>query len=66
MPYFQEVNPLASPDLETEQVASNQGDTKILGDNVEEELPNISFDESHHRVVQSCRVSTLDFHASLT
>jgi len=62
MPQHQEVNPPASPDLEAEQVPSDQGDTEILGDNSEGEMHNISFDESHHRVVQSCRVSTLDDH----
>jgi len=46
MPYYQEVDPLASPDLEAEQVPSDQGDTEILGDNPEEEMNNISFDES--------------------
>ena len=52
MPHHQEVDPTTSPH------PSNQGDTEILGDNLEEEMHNISFDESQHRVVQSRRVST--------
>lgn len=35
MPYHQEVDPLASPDLEAKQVLSDQGDIEILGDNSE-------------------------------
>lgn len=62
MPYHQEVKPPASPDPEVEQVLSDQGDTKILGDNPEEEMHNISFNELHNRVVQSRRVSTLNVH----
>ena len=58
MHYHQEVDPLASPDLEVERVPRNQGDTEILGDNLEEEMHNILVDESQHRVVQSHRVST--------
>lgn len=46
MPYHQEVNPPASPDSKAEQVLSSQGDTEILGDNPEEEMHNISFNES--------------------
>ena len=46
MPYHQEVNPLTSLELEAEKVPSDQGDTKILGDNPEEAMHNISFDES--------------------
>lgn len=66
MPHHQEVDPLASPCPEEEQVASDQGDTEILGDNPEEEMHNISFDESQHRDVQSHRVLTLDDHTSPT
>lgn len=64
MPYHQVVNLPASSDSEAEQVPSDQGDTKILGDNSEEDIHNISFDESKHRVVQSCRVSTPNDHTS--
>ena len=46
MPHHQEVDPKAARCLEEEQVPSNQGDTKILKDNSEEEMHNISFDES--------------------
>ncbi len=60
MPKGLEVTPLDSSDLGVEQVPSDQGDTKILGDNSEEEMHNISFDESQYRLKQSCTVSTLD------
>ena len=43
---------------------SDQGDIEILGGNPKEELHKISFDESQHKVVQSCRVSTMDDHTS--
>ena len=46
MTYHQEVDLLASLDLEVEKVPRNQGDTKILGDNSEEDMHNISFDKS--------------------
>jgi len=62
MHHHQEVNLRASPNLEDEKVSSDQGGTKILGDQPEGEMPNISFDESQHRVVQYRRVSTLDDH----
>ena len=65
MPHHQEVNPPTSPHPEEEKVPSDQGETEILGDNLEEEMHNISFDESQHRVLQSHRVSTLDVHTSL-
>jgi len=64
MPQHQEVNPLASPHPKEEQVPSDQGDTKILGDNLEEEMHNISFDKSQNRVVQYRRVSTPKDHTS--
>ena len=51
MPYHQEVNLLASPHLDDEQVLSDQGGTQILGDQLEGEMHNISFYESQHRVV---------------
>lgn len=62
MPHHQEVDPLASPHLEDEQVPSDQGDTEILGDQSEGEMHNISFNESQHRVMQSHRVSTSEDH----
>ena len=64
MPYHQEVDPPASLDPKAEKILSDQGHTKILGYNLEEEMNNISFDESQHRVVKSCRVSTPDVHIS--
>lgn len=66
MPYNQEVNPPSSPNLEAEKVISDQGDIKILEDNLEAEFHNISFDESHHRVVKSRRVTTPHVNASPT
>ena len=51
MPHNQEVNPPASPNLEAKQVLSDPGDTKILEDNPEEEMHNISFNESQHKFV---------------
>lgn len=66
MPHHQEVDPLASLDPEAEQVPSDQGDTEILGDNLEGEMHNISFNESQHRVVQSRRVSNSEDHTSPT
>jgi len=64
MHYHQEIDPPASPDLEVEKVLTDHGDTEILGENLEEEMHNISFDESQYRVVKSHRVSTLDVHTS--
>ena len=58
MPHPQEVDPPASLHPEDEQVPSDQGDTEILGDQLEGEMHNISFDESQHRVVHSRIVST--------
>ena len=46
IPYHQEVDPLASSNLEAEKVPRDQGDIEILGDNLEEEMHNISFNES--------------------
>lgn len=65
MPHHQEVNPSASPCWEEDQVPSDQWDIEILRDNLEEEMHNISFNKSHHRVVQSRRFSTLNDHTSL-
>lgn len=62
MPHHQGFNPLASLHLEDEQVPSDQGDTEILGDQLEGEMHNISFAKSQNRVVQSRRVSTLEDH----
>lgn len=62
MPYHQEVEPPASLNPEAEQVPSKKEDIEILGDNSKEEMHNISLDESQHRVVQSCKASTLDGH----
>lgn len=64
MPFHQEVDPLASPDLEAEKVPTNQGDNDILGNNLKEEMHNTLVDESQHRVVQSHRVSTPDDNTS--
>lgn len=65
MPQNQEVTPLASPDLEANKVSSDQGDSKILEDNMEAKMHNIYFDESQHRIVQLHRVPTLNVHVSL-
>lgn len=62
MPHHQEVDLPTSPHPDDEQVSSDGGGTKILKDHPEEEMHNISFDESQHKVVQSRRVSTLDDH----
>jgi len=64
MPYHQVVDPTASSDPEVEQVPRNQGDIEILRDNPEEEMHNISFDESQHRVFQLHKVSTPYGHTS--
>jgi len=48
MPHHTEVDSLASMHLDDEQVLNDQGDTEILGDQLEVEVHNISFDESHH------------------
>lgn len=42
MPRNQEVTPPASPNPEAEQVPSDRGDTKILEDNPEVKMHNIS------------------------
>lgn len=64
MPQNQEVTQLASLDLKAEKVPSDEGDRKILEDNLEEEMHNISFEESQHRVVKSCKVPTQNAHVS--
>jgi len=45
---------------EEEQIPSDQRDTEILGDQMEGDMHNISFNKSQHRVVKSHRVSTPD------
>lgn len=45
MPYYEEVDPLDSPYPKAKKVPSNQGDTDILGDKLEGEMHNISFNE---------------------
>ena len=50
MPHHKEVDSPASMHLEEEKVLDDQGGTEILGDQPEEEMQNISFDESQHRV----------------
>lgn len=60
IPHHQEVDPPASPHSEEEQVPSDQEDIEILGDNLEEEMHNISFDKSQHRVVKSRGFLTLE------
>lgn len=64
MPRNQEVSSPALRNTE-EHVPRDQGDTKILDENLEVEMHNISFDESHHKVVQSCTVPNPDVHISL-
>ena len=66
MPHHQEVNLPTSPHPDDEQVSSDRGGTKIIGDQSEGEMHNISFDESQHRVVQSRKVLTLNHHTSTT
>ena len=66
MPHHQEVYPPASLHLEDEKVPSDQGDTKILGDQLEGEMHNISFDESQHRFVKSHRLLTSNDQTSPT
>jgi len=51
MPHHKEVDSPNSMHLEEEKVSDDQGGTKVLGDHSEEEMHNISFDESQHRVV---------------
>ena len=45
MPHHQEVDPPASPNLEVEQVPSDQGDNEIPRDNLEGEMHNVLFDD---------------------
>ena len=66
MPKDQNVTPLASPNPRAKKVPSDQGDTEILEDNLEENEHNISFNKSQHRVLQLHRVSTPDVHVSRT
>ena len=64
MPHNQEIDLPASPHPDDEKVSNDRGGNEILGDQLEEEMHNISFDKSQHRVVQSCRVSTPNDHTS--
>jgi len=64
MPHHKEVDPLTSPHPKDEQVPSDQGDTKLLGDHLEGEMYNILFNESQNRVAKSHRVSTPEDHTS--
>lgn len=64
MPYHQEVDPPNSLHLEVENVPKDQGDIQNIGDNLEGDMHNISFNKSQHRIVQSLRVSTLDDNTS--
>ena len=58
MPHQREVDSPTSMHPDSEQVSDDQGGTEILGGQLEAEMHNISFDESHHRVVQCLRVLT--------
>lgn len=58
MPHQREVDSLASMYPDDKQVSNDQGGTKILGGQSKAEMHNISFVESHHRVVQAQRVLT--------
>jgi len=51
MPYHQEVDLPTSPHPDDEKVSSDWGGTKILRDQLEGEMRNISFNETQHRVV---------------
>jgi len=66
IPHHKEVDSPTSMHRNEEQVSDDQGGTKIIGDQLEEEMHNISFDESQHRVVQCHRVSTLEDQTSPT
>jgi len=66
MPHHKEVDPPTSMHSKEEKVLVDQGGTKILGDHLEEEMHNVSFDKSQHRVVKSHRVSTLEDKTSPT
>ena len=65
MPHHKEVDSPTSLHPDDEKVSIDQGGTKILGGQSEVEMHNISFDKSHHRVVQSQEVLTLDDQTSL-
>lgn len=51
MPKNEDVIPPTSPDPGADQVPSDQGDIEIIEDNLEADVHNISFNESHNRVV---------------
>lgn len=64
MPRHKEVESPTSMHPDDEKVSDDQGGTKILGDQSKAEMHTISFDESHHKVVQSRKVSALEDHTS--
>jgi len=51
MLHHKEVDSPTSLHPDDEQVSNGQGGTKILGVQLEAEMHNISFNESHHNVV---------------
>ena len=53
MPHHKEVDSPASLHPDDEQVSNDQGGTEILGGQPKAETHDISFDEYHHKVVQS-------------
>ena len=65
MPHHKEVESPTSLHLDDEQVSNNQGGTEILGGQPKVEMHNISFNESHHRVVESQKVPTPEDQTSL-
>lgn len=51
MPHDKEVDSPASMHTDDEKVSNDQGGIEILGGQPEAEVHNISFHESHHRVL---------------
>jgi len=66
MPKATEVTPQPSQAPLTEQVPSEKGDIVILEYNMGIYVYKITFNESQHRVVQTCKAHTSDEHASST
>lgn len=64
MHHQREVESPASMHLDDEKVSGDQGGTEILGGQPEVEMHKLSFDESHHRVLKSQRVPTLEDQSS--
>lgn len=64
-PHHKEVDSLTSLRPDDEKVSNDQGGTEILGGQSKAEMHNISFDKSHHRVVQSQKVLNLEDQTSL-